>query len=312
MNFEKLLKVYPEANNLNSHIIALMDMVSLVDTVFHRASDTVGRVSIEEKTEYGQRVVHLDTEPRRQDLIIEFLLKKFPEARFIAEEKTRYIANMVPEEMLGSLNHYGLVYGVDPLDGKASYQCGLYEWSISVGVMESGAHIGGIIYSPRVNGGMCVLGESGKGVFLLEEDGNSVQKVRVFSRDFRESALLTGVDFAWQSSFNTFVNLSAKKALVAKSVGSCALGLACVAAGKASALVQPVQKPWAWFAGYPLVEEAGGKVQFYHYRDGFIVPLEKPDPLAYRGVKPNAGLIAGNPEIVEILTELLKDYYNLL
>jgi len=116
--------------------------------------------------------------------------------------------------------------------------------------------------------------------------------------------MFSGVGLDYLSDYNRFVNHMTHVVLMNKSVGSCALGLAAVAAGRADALVQPAQRPYDWFAGYPLVEEAGGKVQFYHYRDGAIVALDKPDLPSYMN-RLETAFIAGRPDMVDWLFELL-------
>jgi len=55
-----------------------------------------------------------------------------------------------------------------------------------------------------------------------------------------------------------------------------------------------------------LVLEAGGKVKFYHYRDGAIIPLDAPDLLSYSPSGLHTAFIAGRPDMVDWLFELLK------
>lgn len=313
LNFDKLFDVYPEARNMSGTILALIKMVPKIDDIIKQGMDLMGEVEMGDGKEYGHRVVSTKKDRELQRLILNCLSQGFPESFFITEEKVEnHQFRVVCEEELSSLHEYALVWGVDPLDGSAHFWHGLWEWSISVGVMERGVHRGGMIYGPRVNGGVCVIGEREKGVFLIEDGGDTVQRVRTSTLAFSESVLFVGVDFAWNSAFNNFINEAAKEAFVTRAVGSCALGLASVAAGKVGAFVQPVQKSWDWFAGFPLVEEAGGKFQFYHYRDGSsIMLLDKPDDLAYISSNPDVGFIAGNPEMVRKLTDLLVQNYSI-
>ena len=60
--------------------------------------------------------------------------------------------------------------------------------------------------------------------------------------------------------------------------GSCALALGLVAAGRADALIQPLQSPWDWAAGKVLVEEAGGTVTRF---DGTHWSVENCENLVY-------------------------------
>ena len=155
---------------------------------------------------------------------------------------------------------------------------------------------------------MLIAGEKGKGVFLSEA-GRKPCRVRVSSRTAKEAVIYLGCDFHWLPGFTAFEKSFAKTVNRTKSIGSCAVGLTAVAAGKVDVVVQPVQKPWDWFAGYPLVEEAGGKFQFYHYREGRIEPIFKPDIAGYTPARPNLAFVAGNPKLVDWLFDLLLANY---
>lgn len=87
--------------------------------------------------------------------------------------------------------------------------------------------------------------------------------------------------------------------------GSCALPLGLVAAGRADALIQPLQCPWDWAAGKLLVEEAGGSIVFYEFDNNKIKPLDKLELRHYNPEKRAVGFIAGNEKIVREITDLL-------
>lgn len=256
----------------------------------------------------GEREFQLVTKGDQwaQEQICLGLSEHFPEARFIVEEKTKgFRIPVIKSSNLSLVHEADLVYVVDPIDGTNQFYPGLWEWSISVGVMIKGRHLGGVIFAPAVLGGAVVAGERGKGVFLAENGGLNVSQVHLASPEKGKSVLYTGVGLAYLPQYNSFVNSVAKELPPFKSVGSCALGLAFIAAGKVDVMIQPAQRPYDWFAGYPLVKEAGGKFQFYHYRDGNIVPLDGPDLLSYDPGGLHTAFIAGDPKLVDWLFELL-------
>ncbi len=245
-----------------------------------------------------------------QQLILRKLRRKFPDAHILTEEKAGTedsLSRIVTASKLSEMFR-GNTFGIDPVDGTSEFWRGLYEWALSIGVMQEGIHTGGAIYAPTIRGGMLVAGERGNGVFLSEA-GRKPRRVRVSSRTIKEAVIYMGCDFHWLESFTSFEKSFAKIVNRTKSTGSCAVGLAAVAAGKVDVLIQPAQKPWDWFAGYPLVEEAGGKFQLYHYREGIIEPLPGPDMEGYRADRPNLAFIAGNPELVDWLFALLLANY---
>lgn len=236
-----------------------------------------------------------------QERILRDLSQQFPDARFITEEKVEgYCVPLIQGSNLSEIYEAPLVFGVDPLDGTNQARHDLYEWCISVGVMSHGEHLGGVIYAPAIRGGVVVVGERGRGVFLSEWGGTSLNQVSVFS----EGTFYTGIGLSFFPEYNRFINNVAKDVLV-KSTGSCALGLAMIAAGRVGVMVQSAQRPYDWFGGYSLVLEAGGKFQFYHHEDGRIVPLEEPDLPSYDPDKLRTGFIAGHPDLVDKYFELL-------
>lgn len=246
-----------------------------------------------------------------QEQILLGLSKHFPEANFIVEEKVKNLRiNIIQSSDLSLVHEADLLYGVDPIDGTNQFYPGLWEWSISVGVMVRGRHLGGVIFAPAIFGGAMVAGERGKGVFLAENGGFNVSRVCLVSPEKGKGILYTGVGLTFLPQYNSFVNSAAKELPPFKSVGSCALGLAFVAAGRIHAMIQSAQRPYDWFAGYPLVEEAGGKFQFYHYRGGNIVPLDKPDILSYDPGGLHTAFIAGDSKLVDWLFELLLRHWN--
>ena len=242
-----------------------------------------------------------------QSFILQTLVENFPGARFIAEEKAGGIAQVISrDEDLGVLQDGGFVFGIDPLDGTSMFQNQLWESSVSIGVMENGMHVGGGISAPYVRGGISVVGERGKGVFLSEGPTGGWSRVsNIQDRPLKQAVVFIGPDIFFMDQFNRFVNEFSRRVRTTSCIGSGALGLAMVAAGRVDALIQPVQCPWDWFAGYPLVEEAGGKVQFYHYREGKIEALPKPDLPSYSPTGRNTAFIAGSPAIVDFLFDSL-------
>lgn len=260
---------------------------------------------------YGHSAASTSADVLSQKLILRGLREKFPKAHILTEEKPGredHRSDVINLSRLGEIMT-GLTFGVDPIDGTSEFKNGLWECALSIGVMQDGIHTGGAIYIPYIRGGVLLWGERGKGVFLSEA-GARPRQVRVSSRRIKEAVVYLGCDFHWLEGFSVFEKTFAKRVNRTKSIGSCVTGLAFVAAGRVDALVQPVQKPWDWFAGYPLVEEAGGKFQFYRYPEGKIEPLPKPDLACYRPDRPNAAFIAGPAAIVDFLFETLQNTYS--
>ncbi len=250
-----------------------------------------------------------------QDLILGMLHKDFPEAHFITEEKAGEDADPEVTGRILSRENYsqhldGLVFGIDPIDGSSQRANGGAEWSISVGAMENGEHIGGAIFAPDIKGGQLVFGEKGKGVWVSEY-GKPPVKVEISKNEDRDLLIYTGVDVCLDPKFNRFVNEVAndKRTRTVKSDGSCPQGLIMVALERVDAFIQPTQRVWDWFGALPLVEESGGKVQFYRFEGGEIVPVDKPERADYDPESRNLGFVAGRPQVVDRLFSQLREQY---
>lgn len=245
-----------------------------------------------------------------QNLLLERLRRQFPEAKFLTEESCDG-ADIITDET-SELLKQGVVFVLDALDGTAGAYRHRWDWSVCGNVMLDGKHIGGAVFAPDVRGGMEIISEDSAGVFLRENGKTDYRRVSVSKRaDIKRSTVLFGVDVQKRPQFMQFANKVANSVETAVTAGSCALGVATVASGKAEAIVQPHQWPWDWSMAPAMIVPAGGKIKFYHYRHGNLVSLLKPDLAAYsrtnRTDKGGLGFIAGQPDVVDWLWKQLTD-----
>ncbi len=263
---------------------------------------------------YGHVATTTAADHIAQRMILRFLSRRSHQARFLTEEKAEKMDAKIVQGVITAKDFHtiaqGVVYGIDPIDGTSMFKNRLWEWSSSVGVMVDGQHIGGAIFAPMLRGGILLVGERGKGVMMFENSGKVKSRPVVpFNQKPKDSVVYIGPDIFFLNKFAPFMSEIGPQLRTMNCTGSCAVGLAYVAAGRIDALIQPAQKAWDWFAGYPLVEGVGGKMQCYHYRDGAIVPLNAPDIASYDPSCPNMAFIAGVPSLVDFLFETLKKTY---
>jgi len=243
-----------------------------------------------------------------QEFLLRELHQQFPRARFITEEKVEsaeHSALILPKNPTArEIDEEPLVFVMDPIDGTSSFQRGLVgQWSSSVGILEYGRLSGGAITVPDY--GMAIYGNGE--TTRVTQAGSTERETRIFDKPERkQTLLLLGPDIHFLDPYGDFVLQASKEVRTTLTIGSCCAGLALVAAGMVEALVQPVQCPWDYAAGTRLVEGAGGKVIFYHYRDGVPVRMEKLDPPSFSAVERNTAFIAGTPNLAEWLFELLQ------
>ncbi len=250
-----------------------------------------------------------EADEKSQEFLLTFLREKFPRALFLAEEECEG-PDLIGNDNLVLIKKPGNVLIVDAVDGTAGAYRGRFDCSVVVNGTHDGEHWGGAVYAPYVRGSFLVVGEKGQGVFLREGGaGKGIQPVRVSERPVKKSTVLLGVDVRKRVQFKEFGYVVANAVETAVDAGSCGLGVALVAAGRAEAIVQPHQWPWDW-ASAEIVRAAGGAVQYYHYRGGNIVALAEPDLPSYhrsnRATEGGLGFVAGAPDLVGWLFEQLK------
>lgn len=183
---------------------------------------------------------------------------------------------------------------VDELDGSASFVAGHHEWAVSVACVDGVTHTAGAVCAPEVFGGALFYAGRGGGAFLRKGRRPPV-RLRVKGLPLREAYVLTGPDSLLHRypAHNALTTAIASDCRTLNVVGSCALAMALVAAGRASLVFQPLQSVWDWAAGRLLVEEAGGVVLFYEMDGERIVPARRLQARHYDPRRRVLGFVAG-------------------
>jgi myo-inositol-1(or 4)-monophosphatase len=145
---------------------------------------------------------------------------------------------------------------VDPLDGTINFLHGIPHFSISIALERDGEIVAGVVYEP-VSDEM-FLAEKGAGAFVND------RRLRVSARrQLGEAVIGTGLASRLRAQAPEQVGALAAVMAAASGVrhmGSAALDLAYVAAGRFDGFWQFGLSPWDIAAGILLVREAGGYV----------------------------------------------------
>jgi len=188
------------------------------------------------------------------DLVTEYDLKS--EQILVEGIRTAYPADAILSEEGGGGEGEGVRWLVDPLDGTTNFAHGLPIFSVSIACVQAQELLLGVIYDPTREELFHTL--AGKGAFLNEAP------IRVSAATtLDESLLVTG--FPYDIRTNPDNNLSnfsalAVRARAVRRLGSAALDLAYVAAGRFDGYWELRLNPWDWAAGVLMVREAGGRV----------------------------------------------------
>ena len=213
--------------------------------------------------------------------IIQTIRRAYPEHAILAEE-TGYSHEQAQSE---------ICWVIDPLDGTMNYIHGIPHFAISIAAKNQQNLEVGVIYDPIRN--ELFTAARGKGAQLNE------RRMRINVNKNLESILI-GTGFPpsahadQESAYNTYLKLFG--AIFAKiggvrRMGSAALDLAYVAAGRLDGFLEESLKEWDIAAGALLVQEAGGIVGDYRGGNDFLK---------------NGNIVASNSKIYKELLDLIK------
>ena len=149
---------------------------------------------------------------------------------------------------------------IDPLDGTTNYANGIPIFSCTVAAEENGTIVAGCTVDPLR--GETFLAARGEGTQLRTQGGS--QTLRVSSAaDLLDAVVCTGFPYGNRdqlprmiAAFSKFTELTRGT----RRLGSAAIDLAYVAAGRLDGFWESFLKPWDLAAGVILVQEAGGVV----------------------------------------------------
>lgn len=163
---------------------------------------------------------------------------------------------VIAEETAAKAAPGGRTWIVDPLDGTVNFAHGIPLFSVSVGLVIDGAPTVGVVHAP-------MLGELFAGAAGGEATLNGTP-VRVSGTPTLADAILA-TGFAYDLENLADQNLDnlaavAKKARGIRRLGSAALDLAWVAAGRLDGFWELHLSPWDVAAGAAIVRAAGGRV----------------------------------------------------
>lgn len=152
----------------------------------------------------------------------------------------------------------GYRWVVDPLDGTTNYAHGLPLFCVSIGLEKDGEPLLGVIYAPMLD--ELYAAEVGKGASL---NGKPIKVSAI--ETLERSVLVTGFPPEVREKAT---NLAAFTSFITRSqavrrLGSAAIDMAWVAAGRFDGFWEPRLAPWDMCAGCVIIREAGGVVSGY-------------------------------------------------
>ena len=249
-------------SDLQEYRSVLISLCEEVSAFIRYQIDRVKKSDIEVKDE-NSLVSFVDKEA--EQMIVEALSKLTPSAGFITEEDT------IDERSKP------LTWVIDPLDGTTNFLMGIPHFSISIALMENNEITVGIVYEVMLDIAYTAI----KGVGAWEGDRSLQLKP---ANNISEALVVTG--FPYRRGLDIDASLAVLKYCVIncrgiRRLGSAALDLAYVAAGKVDLYYENALNIWDLAAGALLITEAGGIVTDYkgssdYLKNGSIIGGHKP------------------------------------
>jgi myo-inositol-1(or 4)-monophosphatase len=216
--------------------------------------DWAGRFTAREK---GPSDLVTEADLASQECVREKLLSRFPNHGFLAEENAS-----IPSR------EGGLRWVVDPLDGTVNYVHGVPGFAVSIALEQAGKPLVGVVFDPIL--GECYSAVAGGGAYLNDRPIRVTEVTRL-------SQALVATSFSPKvprdsPEISTFAEILVRSQSTRR-MGSAALNLCYLAAGRFDAYFALNTKIWDVAAGVLLVREACGTITDI---SGGELNLEKP------------------------------------
>jgi len=176
--------------------------------------------------------------------IFEVIKKNFPDHYILSEETGEIVQDSAYKWI------------IDPIDGTVNFAHGIPLNCVSIGIEHNGEIVLAVVYNPHLN--EFFFAEKGKGATLNDKPIHVSGQTNAIN-----ACLVTGFPYTYINMpdgpleiFERFV----RKGVPVRRLGSAAIDLCWVAAGRFDGFYEHKLEAWDSAAGYLIVEEAGGKV----------------------------------------------------
>ncbi len=201
-----------------------------------------------------------EVDHKSEEIIFDIIRKNFPDHYILSEEAGEIIQE----------SRYKWI--IDPIDGTVNYANHIPICCVSIGLEVDGKMEMGAVFNPFLN--ELFFAQRGEGATL-----NGQKIVVSTTKHVAKSCLVTGFPYTYLDTPNGPLEVFSKfirKGVPVRRLGSAAIDLCWVAAGRFDGFFEHKLSAWDSAAGFLIVEEAGGKVtdtkgNYYNpYQPGII------------------------------------------
>ena len=226
-----------EADELSSHLLEIASGAAHDAGAYF--TPFAGRITYAEKKGFFDPVTECDRESERR--IVERILREHPDSTIVGEEGG--------QQGTGAVHWY-----VDPIDGTNNFVAGIPFFCVSIAAAVEGRLLAGVIYDPSKQE---TFAASTAGATLNGEPihctGSALDSGSTLLTEFPRSG--RPIDPEDLPRFGRVI----REFRAVRRLGSTALHLAYVAAGRADATFGLGTNPWDIAAGVLLIQQAGGR-----------------------------------------------------
>jgi myo-inositol-1(or 4)-monophosphatase len=220
---------------------------------------------------------------KSQDIIRHALAEQYPDASILSEEDDENVRKPMYEP-----DFTGFI--LDPIDGTYNFKRNMQESAISIGYIEDGEPVAGVVYDPYKD--ELYEAEAGKGAFCNGEpirvsgqqsiEGASIATSNSYDDEAMARNLYRHLAIYDQTGHMPWTNCP----------GSGVLIMTNIACGRYDAYHHNGLKPWDNAAAFLIVREAGGVVQTLTGEDAAFI---------------TSSVLIGNPTVVSRLREVFNE-----
>ena len=179
------------------------------------------------------------------------------ERAILAVIKNAFPDHHILSEEVGAINRDSdYKWIIDPIDGTINFAHGIPLNCVSIAIEYKGEIIMGAVYNPHMN--EFYFAEKGKGATLNDQPIHVSAETQTL-----HACLVTGFPYTYINMPNGPLEIFERlirKGVPVRRLGSAAIDLCWVAAGRFDGFYEHKLEAWDSAAGYLIVEEAGGKV----------------------------------------------------
>ncbi|MEW6716623.1 MAG: inositol monophosphatase family protein [Chloroflexota bacterium] len=217
-----------------------------------------------------------DVDQQSERFLLDAILDRYPSHKIIAEESG------------GHTGHEDHIWYVDPLDGTVNYAHGVPIFSVSIAFAEQGRTLLGVVYDPMQD--ECFSAERSRGAWL---NGKPIRASN--TKELDQSLLVTGFPYDIRTNPENNLDLFTAfslNSLGVRRLGSAALDLSYIAAGRFDGYWEIRLSPWDVAAGGLIAEEAGAIVTNLEGGPDYISPPQS--------------VLAANPHVYPQMKALIQ------